>query len=181
MPFFSQITVNRNLRIKILKKIAQTAVPAAANQSTTTVAGSPQTFIASDYYPTVLAFSAKDAVIINDLSNVLNNALYYSSNGKIHLQWMKSVNFNFDMSNTPSADLHNLMGFTKQVYLQLYTNNGQLDKKALSAQEIINRLNSLKYSQYLNNMSATSTNSQLDTKIGGNLKTLINNYLLQIK
>lgn len=147
----------------------------------TTVSGSPQAFIASDYYPIVLAFTAKNAVIINSLSNILNNALYYSSNGKIHLQWMKSVNFNFDMSNTPSADLRNLMGFTKQVYLQIFTNNGQLDKKALTAQEIANRLNPLKYSQYLSNMSATGTNSQLNTKIGGNVRTLINNYLLQIK
>ncbi len=170
--------------MKIFRKIAQT-VPStetdATNQSTTAVSGSPRAFIATNYYPIILAFSSKNAPIINGLSNTLNNALYYLSNGKIDLEWMKSVNFNFDISNTPSADLHNLMGFTKQVYSQIYTNNGQLDNRSLSTEEISKRINPLKFSQFLGNISATGTNSQLNIKIGGNLKSIINNYLLQIK
>lgn len=170
--------------MKILRKIAQTAAPSTNTDGVsqaTTVSGSPQSFVATNYYPLILAFSAKNAPIINGLSNILNNALYYSSDGKIDLQWMKSVNFNFDTSNTPSVDLKNLMGFAKQVYLQIYTNNGQLDNRELSPQEIANRINPLKTSQYLGSMSASGTNSQLSAKIGGNLRTLINNYLLQIK
>jgi hypothetical protein len=165
--------------MKFFKKIAQTAV--STENETATVSGSPKAFMATDYYPIILAFSSRNIPLIDGLSNVLNNALYYSSNGKNDLQWLKSINFNFDVSNVLSTDLRNIIGFAKQVYLQIYTNNGQIDKKALSSQEIADRINPLKYSQYLSNMSATGTNSQLNTKIGGNLRTLINNYLLQIK
>jgi hypothetical protein len=171
--------------MKIFKKIARAAIPSNAEGITdttkTTVSGSPKAFIATNYYPIILAFSSRNAPLINGLTNILNNALYYSSNGKIEMDWMKNANFNFDISNTPSEDLRNLMGFAKQLYLQVYTNNGQLDKRALTAQEISGRLNPLKFSQYLNNMNATGVTSQLNTKIGGNTKTLINNYLSQIK
>lgn len=177
--------MNKKLRTRILTKLAQTNVPNNLPTSqitqTKTISGSPPSFTATDYYPISLAFFSKNANIINTLSNILNQALYYSSDGKIHLQWMHSVNFNFDTSNIPSVDLKNLMNFTKQVYNQLYTNNGKLDNKQLSAQEIKDRVTPLQLSQYISNLSSTNPIGQLSSKIGGNIKTFINNYLYQIK
>jgi|SRR6185436_6690582 len=173
------------LRLRIFEKLAQANppenLPTTQTAQTKTVSGSPPSFMATDYYPITLAFSPRNTPIINVLSNLLNQALYYSSDGKIHLPWMRSVNFNFDTSNIPSVDLKNLMEFSKQIYNQIYTSNGKFDNRQLTAQEIFNRINPLKYSQYINNLSSTNPAGQLASKIGGNIKNFINNYLLQIK
>lgn len=174
--------MNRKLRTRLLEKLAQTTAPGnLPTTQTTSVSGSPPTFVATDYYPIVLAFGAKNVPIINNLTNAINQALYYTSSGKIHLQWMKLANFNSDTSNTNSLELKNLMNFAKQIYNQIYTNNGKLDNKQLSPQEISARIAPLKTSMFLSNLSSTNPIGQLASKIGGNIKTLVNNYLLQIK
>jgi len=172
------------LRLKILEKIAQTTLNLPTDQisQTKTVAGSPPTFIATDYYPSIiLGFSAKNAPIINGLSNLLNNALYYSSNGQVNLSWMRSNNFNFGTSQVPSIDLKNIMELCKLLYNKIYTDLGQSYKKTLTSEEISEKVKLLDNSQYLSNLSSVQPTSQLATKIGGNLKTLIHNYLAQIK
>lgn len=178
--------MNIELRKSFLNKLAQTSnisnLPTAEVAKTQSVSGSPPTFIATSYYPSyILAFSTKNIPIINGLSDVLNQALYYSSNGKVHLPWMRSVNFNITTSNIPSIDLRNLMEFSKQIYNQLYTNLGATYTKPLTKEEITSKVNLLRNSNYLNNLSSTNVISgQLGSKLGGNLKTIIHNYLLRI-
>lgn len=173
-------------RRRIIEKLAQAAtpdnLPTAEVTSTTTVSGSPPSFVATEYYPEIIqAFNSRNATIINGLTNVLNQALYYSSNGQVHLQWMRQVNFNFGMDGIPSVDLKNLMGFAKQLYMLVFTNHGEPDKQPLNPQEIEKRINLLKTSQFVGNLSSTNPVGQLSSKIGGNIKTIINDYLLQIK
>lgn len=163
---------------RLFNKIGQNSLPTAEVTKTNTVSGSPPNFIASNYYPSIIiAFNSRNTSIINGLSNIINQALYYNSNGKIHLPWMYNMNFNFDSSIAPSVDLKNIMNFSKNMYQQLFSNLN----KPLSINEIYQRVLALKNSSALVNLPGTSTSSQLYTKIGGDLKTLINNYLLQIK
>lgn len=174
----------RIFRIKLLKKIAQTPpnLPTSGVSQTTVVSGSPPSFIASSYYPsTIIAFQAKNIPWINGLANLLNIATYYSSNGQVNLSWMRSNNFNFSTDQVPSTDLKNLMVFSKLVYGQLFTNSGAAYQQPLTPQEISDKIKILNSSQALNNLSAVQPTSQLSTKIGGNLRELIKNYLLQIK
>ncbi len=176
--------VSRKLRLKFLEKIGQTPpnVPTEEVAKTTSVSGNPPSFIASNQYPSiVIGFQSRNLPAINNLSNLLNNSLYYSSNGKIHLPWMKSNNFNFGTDQIPSADLKNLMNFTKVIYSQLFTNNGQNYKVQLTPQEIANKIKILQSNQSLNNLPAVQPGGQLATKVGGNVKNLIQDYLLQIK
>lgn len=171
-------------RIKLLQRIAQDATntPTAGVTATTPVSGSPPAFKATDYYPGIIvAFTPRNAVLINNLADLLNQALYYNSGGKVNLSWMRSINFNFGIDNTPSLDLKNLMGFSKQVYRQLFTNNGAMDKQPLTPKEIEERLAPLKGSLFLSNLPVTNPMGQLASKIGGNIKIFINNILLQIK
>ncbi len=166
--------MNRRLRKYFLEKIAQTT-------SATSISGSPPEFIAPNYYPIVLAFSTRNTYLINNLTNIINQALYYTSNGKIQLQWMKNQNFNFDTSGQSNINLKNLMGFAKMMFNTIFTNNGAKYIKQLSPQEINDKVNILKSSTFLNLLSATNPIGQLASKIGGNVKTLINNTLNQIK
>lgn len=172
-------------RLKILNKIAQAVLPTdlpTDAMATKPVTGSPPSFNATDFYPGITAgFQAKNVPWINGLANLLNSSLYYSSAGKVHLPWMRSVNFNFGADQAPSVDLKNIMNFTKLVYNQLFTNLGQNYQQPLTPEQIAEKVRLLRASQPYNNLSQTNPTGQLATKIGGNLKTLINNYLLQIK
>jgi hypothetical protein len=175
---------SRKLRLKFLEKLAQATpdVPSEDVSKTTSVSGSPQSFVASNLYPTIItAFQSKNTSWINGLANVLNIAMYYTSGGNVSLPWMKSNNFNFDASQIPSVDLRNLMNFSKLVYNELFTNSGQPYKGQLTPLQISQKINKLNSSQFLNNLSSVQSGSQVNTKLGGNIKTLIQNYLLQIK
>jgi len=169
------------LRKKILKKLAQAAptVPASSTAAPSVINATPPSFIASNWYPGIIvAFQPKNTNLINSLSNLVNNALFYSSDGEVYLQWMRSVNFTFGTDQSQSVDLKNLMQFSKLLYNTLFTNMGQAYLKQLEPEEVKEKIDHLSQSPQLNNLSQTGT--QLSTKIGGNLKELIKNNLLQI-
>lgn len=166
---------------RLINKLGQNvsdALPSEKIISTQTVSGSPPNFVASNYYPLLVkVFNSRNVTIINNLANVINQALYYTSNGKIHLPWMYNTNFNFDSSIVPSTELKNLMNFSKAMSQYFFYNLTD----TLSAQEVTDKVKLLLNNQSLLTLPQTSTSSQLTTKIGGDLKTIIKNYLLQIK
>lgn len=174
--------MDRRLRLKILKKIAQNTPAPSTDPTVKSVAGSPPDFNVITLYPTLTrGLNATNAGIINKLCHSLNDALYYSSDGKIHLPWMKSVNFNYDTSGATSTNLKNLMLFARLLYQNLITDQGNNFKEPLTPEQIKERVDRLTQSQPLNNLSSTNLGSQMGTKVGGDLKTVIRNYLLQIK
>lgn len=177
--------VSQRLRIKFIEKMAQATppnVPTEAVAETTSVSSSPPPFNALDYYPTmILGFQARNMPWINGLAQLLNTVMFYSSNGKVTLPWMRSNNFSFSTDQVPSADLKKLMNFTKLVYMQLFTDLGSTYKHPLTVSQIADKIRILDSSQFLNNLSSVQPGGQVATKVGGNVKTLIHNYLLQIK
>lgn len=172
-------------KLKILQRIAQTSVNQVATDAvnkTKSVAGSPPTFLAASAYPSlIIGFTAKNVPWINGLSSVLNNALYYSSNGQFNLSIMKNNNFTTDTSQIPSEDLKKIANFCKVIYQYLYTDNGKIFTQPLTTQQIADKINFLDNHQSLNNLPMSMSSGQLTTKLGGNLKTIIKDYLLQIK
>jgi hypothetical protein len=174
--------MNRKARIDILNKIAQTALPQDTTTPNTVVSGSPPSFIASNFYPSmVVGLQTKNVPWVNSLANILNIALYYSSGGKINMSWLRQTNFNFATDQSPSADLRNILNFSKIVYNQLFTDHGANFQAAQSPEQIAERIRILSNSPFFNNLTQVSPTGQLASKIGGNLKTIINDYLLQIK
>lgn len=176
--------MSKTLRFKILEKFSQTTpnVPTDAVAKTTSVSGSPPAFNVIDYYPSIITgFQSKNVPWIVGLSNLLNTSMYYSSNGKVTLPWMRSNNFNFGTDQIPALELRNLMNFTKLVYNELFTNLGQPYNNQLTSGQIIDKIHKLNSSQFLNNLSSVQPGGQLATKVGGNVKTLIQNYLFQIR
>lgn len=175
----------RQLRLKLWEKIAQTPpanTPTTQVAQTTTVSGSPPVFVASDWYPSVIVgFQSKNTPIINGLSNLLNTALFYTSNGQVHLPWMRQQNFVFGSDQFPDPNLRNLMNFSKLVYQQIFTNMGAPYQQPLTQPQIAEKIALLRNSPFLGNLSATNPTSQLATKISGNVRELITNYLLRIK
>jgi hypothetical protein len=80
-----------------------------------------------------------------------------------------------------SVDLKNLMGFSKQIHSTIFTNNGEKDEKPLSSAEIKQRIDKLKTSSFVSNLSTSNPMGQVQSKLGANVKTVINDILLQIK
>lgn len=178
--------MNKQLRNRVLNKIAQieppSNLPSEEVAKTKTVSGAPSYFDIVQYYPTIItAFGSQNMNWITKLVDVLNQALFYTSDGKIQLKWMQNNSFNFGVDSAPSPDLKNLMGFSKQIYSNLFTNNGSKYEKQLTTEEISKKIQTLKSSSFLSNLSQSNPMGQLQSKLGGNIKTLINDILLQIK
>jgi len=173
------------IRRKIFEKLAQAnptaAIPSKEQVKTQSVSGSPPPFSAIQSYPTLaLAFNQRNANVIEQISNLLNTVLYYTSNGQIHMRWMRSVSFNFGLTNIISTDLIHVMNFCKQLFVQFF-NSGQNYKVALTPEQIAEKVGALNNSPALTTMSSTNPMGPLSTKIQGNVKTLIINLLAQIK
>jgi hypothetical protein len=173
------------IRRKIFEKLAQVnppgAIPSKAQSQTQSVSGSPPPFSAIQSFPTlILAFNQRNANVIEQLSNLLNTVLFYTSNGQVHMQWMRTVAFNFGVTNIISTDLQHVMNFCKQVFIQLF-NSGNEYKAALTPQQIAEKADVLKNNTALTSMSSVNPIGQLATKIRGDVKTSIINLLSQIK
>jgi hypothetical protein len=178
--------MNKLLRRRILNKMAQMEappdLPTEEVAKTKTVSGSPNVFNITQYYPKVeTAFGSNNFTWIKKLIDAVNQGLYYTSDGKIQLKWMQDNSFNFGIDSAPSVDLKNLMGFSKQIHSTIFTKNGEQDDKALGSEEIGKRIAILKGSSFLSNLSTTNPMGQLQSKLGGNAKTVINDILLQIR
>lgn len=178
--------MNKSLRHRILSKFAQMEapenLPTEEVTQTKTVSGTPSHFDIVQYYPTIItAFGFQNMNWITKLVDVVNQALFYTSDGKIQFKWMENNSFNFSSDGVPSTDLRNLMGFTKQIHDNLFTNNGAEYKQALNSEEIKKKIQTLKSSSFLSNLSQSNPMGQLKSKLGGDVKTLINDILLQIK
>ena len=173
------------IRRIIFEKLAQAkptgAIPTKELAQTQSVSGSPPPFSAIQSFPTlILAFNQRNANVIEQLSNLLNTVMFYTSNGQVHMQWMRTVAFNFGVTDIISTDLQHVMNFCKQFFVQIF-NGGQNYNAALTPEQIAEKVNVLKNSPALTSMSSTNPIGQLATKIRGDVKTSIINLLSQIK
>jgi hypothetical protein len=175
----------RHFRQKFFAKIAQTTtsnMPTAQVAATTPVLGAPNPFVPSDWYPSIITgFTTRNIPIINGLANVLNMAIFYSSNGQMSLPILRQRNWIFDASQVPNADLRNLLNYAKLFYQQILTNLGENYTQALAPEQIKEKVNALQNSIYLSQLSSAQPAGQLAMHVGGNVRELIKNYLLQIK
>lgn len=170
--------MNIKTRLKWFKKIAQTTT--ATPTETPKVLAPPPTFQASAMYPGLrTGFNTNSIRIIDNLVNLLNSGVYYSSNGQMNFQLFKNNNFNFDASAAISVDQKNLMNLSKKIFV-LLLNSGNSFPKLLTGNQIHSIIDQLSSSPEFTNLSQVNQTGTLAIKIGGNLKTMISdnfNYL----
>lgn len=175
------LIMNKFLR-RIFEKIGQTipAIPSdavAKNKATIP----PPDFIASAIYPGLnIGFSSASIPIINAFIKLLNTSVHYASAGAVNFQTFRNNNFTFDASQAPSVDQRNLMNLSKLVYTTLL-NYGQPYKQALTGQQISSMVDRILASNFYQGLSQLNPTGTLATKIPGNIKTTINDYLIQLK
>ena len=176
--------MNKQLRMRVLEKLAQintTSLPSDQAAQTKPTTAAPPAFQASAIYPGIrYGFNTASIPIIDAFVSLLNTAVHYASNGAVNFQTFRNDSFNFDASIAPSVDQKNLMNLSKRVYHTLL-NNGQAYKQALTGKQVSDMVDMILASPEFNNLSHVSPTGLLATKIQGNLKTLITNYLTYLK
>jgi len=166
-------------RKKLLEKLAQD--PGAIKTPVPSVTGTPPLFQIQSLFPSIYTgFGQTITNQINGLANYLNTTLYYISNSKYDMVKMFNNSASIDTSGILDQDLKKLVEFSKLVIQHLF-NNKNAFVRALTAQEIDNRINILNTSPQLTSLSNTNPAGQLATKIQGNVKTNIIAYLQYIK
>lgn len=177
---------NRQYRKDFFKKISQTTEPTIPSESIANDKGAasilpPPNFQASSIYPAIYSgFNLSSVTIIDQICNVLNIAIHYSTLGKINFTILKNNNFSIDYSGLPSPDQRNLVGLSKKLY-HLLINNGLKFQKPLEANQIHNIINNLINSQELNNLPSTNNNGIINQKLQGNLKTILTTLFNNLK
>ena len=128
-----------NKRIFYLKKIAQeanatdptaTTTPTAETKTAIVPISSPPTaFNSSTTYPNIdKAFGTNNKIFIDTVCNMINNALHYTSNGKINLNILRQNTFNYTGPKTgfDPVFITQLIAISELIYYNLLTNNGQV-------------------------------------------------------
>lgn len=188
----------RKLRIKILKKIAEsTASPApsmpmaspapSAKQPGDTQdsesesesrAPSAPSFSASNKYSLFQGFNQNVVNQIDKFINYLNQVLFYASNGLYTINQLAQNNF--IISKTPRDNqVKLLLQFCKDVYFWLL-NNGVAYKEKLNKEAVQYKIDKLLSSYSLNNLSQVNISGPLAAKVG-NIKNNFINTLVLIK
>ena len=159
-------------RIRLLNKISQ-------NLQVTI--SSPPSITISQMFPGVLkSYTPQTIKAIDNLFNLLNTALHYSSEGHINIQTLKNINFNYDVSSIADNDQKNIVLIAKKIYSTILNSGNEFDKE-LTPQLIKDMVDSIFQSNFINNLSSLNPTSIMAQKIGGNLKTLLTDDLNYIK
>ena len=173
--------MDQKLRIRILKKLAQTT---QTNPPSTTAppVGSPPALPAELTATLNVGYNADTVPLITTLANVLNGSLHYASGGKGNYQKIKNNNFDPNDADDISKNLGNV---AKQVY-STFLNNGNAHVGQYDPQKITSWVDTVLGSSGFNDLATLKATSPVTTKIqtvagGGSLKDAIRKQLEQIK
>lgn len=163
------------LRYRILEKIAQDQ----ATQPTVTPAIVP----APPTVPSILfshlseGYNGGTVAMLIGLTQQLNNALHYASNGKANFQ--KIIDGNLDLS-AASPDEKNVGALCKKWYLTFLNSRNTFEQK-VTGKTIATWADAIISSPEYSSLSQVNPTGTLATKLQGNIKTIILDYINQIK
>ena len=162
------------LRLRILKKLSQAQTPQPDQMPS--VLPPPPTVPADLFSHLAEGYNGSTVSVLILLINQLNNALHYASGGKGKFQDI--INNNIDLSS--STDYKNI-GTVSQIIFNSFLNKKNSFNNKVSPSNIKSWADALTMNSDYNNLSLIKSNSFLATKLQGNLKTIIQNYINQIK
>lgn len=171
--------MHKKLRQRIIQKLAQTtpAQPTTTNTATPAVTTSPPAVPASLFTYLPKGYNPNTIQVLQALVSQLNIAMHYASNGKDNFQ--KLIDNNLDPSATV-ADQKSVDGVARQVFDTFFNKKNDFAQKVAPAQ-IKTWADAILGSPSFGALSQIKPTGVLSTKLQGNLKTSIENYLTQIK
>jgi len=180
------------LRLKILNKLAQTVpgapaspasptsptspnAPTEPTSTTAAVISPPPSFQASGAWGWIGAsglYNSNSVVLIDKLTNLLNQALHYASNGKFNWQILRN-NFNVDASAAGGKDAINLLNLSKLVH-QTYLNGGNAFPQKVTGDQVVAWNTALSQSQPFLALSQLNPTGPLALKMGNPKEDILN-------
>lgn len=173
--------MDQKLRLRILKKLAQTTQTTAPSTTSPPV-GSPPPLPAELTATLNVGYNADTVPLITTLMNILNGSLHYASGGKGNFQKIKNNAFDPNDSDDVSKNIGNV---AKQVYTT-FCNNGNAHTDAYDPQKLGIWCDTILGSSAYNDIAAIKPTSPLSTKLqsvtnGSSLKDAIRKQLEMIK
>jgi hypothetical protein len=164
------------LRQRILKKVAQDQ----GAQPTATPAVIPPPPPAPSILFSHLSegYNGGTVSLIISLTQQLNKALHYASNGKANFQ--KIIDGNLDLSGA-DPDEKNVGTLCKKWYVTFLNSRNTFAGQKVPGKTIATWVNDIITSPEYGNLSQVNPTSALATKLPGNLKTIIQDSTNQIK
>lgn len=137
------------------------------------VPGAPSPFDPYTFYPALTtAWGANNIAPIRQLSNALNWTLFILSVGGLDLNKLRATNFVVDTSKYPDRILTIVVKIAIQIFRLIYNVRTPIQDKEQRIQILKNVVMGL---------PDGSTNTYINSKIGGNPKTVLLNIIAQIK
>lgn len=172
--------MHKKLRQRIIQKLAQTT---PAQPTTTDATATPTVTTSPPAVPSALftylpkGYNPNTVQVLQVLVGQLNIAMHYASNGKDNFQ--KLIDNNLD-SSAAVADQKSVDGVARQVFDMFFNKKNDFAQKVSPAQ-IKTWADAIIGSPSFGALSQIKPTSVLSTKLQGNLKTSLENYLTQIK
>ncbi len=174
--------MNQKLRLRILKKLAQTTQTTAPS-TTAPPLGSPPPVPGPMTATLANGYNADSIAPLTKLADILNKALHYASDGKTNYQKIQN-NASFDAKDNhgPITDIADV---AKQAYSTFY-NNGKSHTGKYEPRQIHIWVDTILGSTAYNNMATVKPGTPLANQItaitgGGTLKDGIRKQLQEIK
>lgn len=130
-------------------------------------------FIASNQFPAISKnYNPYNVEILNKLFKILNDSIFYLSNGNLDLFKYKNNNFTLEESSIVIVSLKNILLLSKYIY-QLFV---------LNAQTVLqDKVSVIIRSQIFLNIPSGNISNFLSQKLGGNFKDIIIETLGQLR
>ena len=174
--------MDQKLRLRILRKLAQTTTQTTAPSTTAPPLGAPPA-VPSPLTATLnVGYNADTIPPLTSLLDILNKTLHYASDGKGNMQKIQNNAYTADDAKEPAKSIGEV---AKQAY-QTFFNNGKAHTGAYDAKQIGIWVDTLLGSSAYNNLATINSGSPLASKIqqatgGGTIKDAIRKQLDLIK
>jgi len=163
------------LRQRILEKIAQDQ--ATQTETIPAVIPPPPAVPSILFSHLAEGYNGGTVAMLVGLTQQLNNALHYASNGKANFQ--KIIDGNLDLS-AAGPDEKNVGALSKKWYSTFLNNRNPFEGK-VPGKTIAVWANAMVNGPEYGGLSQVNPTGTLATKLQGNLKTIILDYINQIK
>lgn len=170
--------MNKKLRQRVLTKLAQTTPTQPTQPETTAPTVAAPTPPPTDLFAHLNeGFNGATVAILSTLTGRLNTALHYASQGKDNFQDI--VNNNMDLSGA-APDHRNVGGICQRLYNTFLNRKNSFTKKT-DPKTIATWADAITNSSEYNNLSQVNPTGTLATKLQGNLKSELLNFMNGIK
>lgn len=174
--------MDQKLRLRILRKLAQTTTQTTAPSTTSPPVGSPPAIPTELMATLTVGYNPDTVTVLKRLLDMLNKSLHYASNGEGNYAKIKTNNYDPNDAHEPAKNI----GLVAEQLYTTFFNNGNAHTGQYEANQITTWCDTVLGSTAYNDLATIKPNSALAPKLqsatgGGSLKDAVRRELEAIK